>query len=288
MEIPTNVAPYLHKIRLRDPGSHKGQNGKVLLIGGSELFHAASRWSLDVLASMVDMVFYSSVPTNNELIKEAKGEFWDGVVVERDEVESYLKEADVVLIGPGMTRDEKQHDAVESFAEPTKEEWNDTYVVTNYLLSKYPQKKWVIDAGALQMVDPKLLNHNCIITPHVGEMERLLAKVGGDEKALLKSGVVVLLKGPKDRVFSHGTEEWIEGGNAGMTKGGTGDVLAGLVAGLYVSTDDSFAAAVLGSFVNKKAGESLYNKVGPFFKTSQLASEIPIVLKTALYPDKEK
>lgn len=267
MEIPQNIAAYLTAIRKFEPHSHKGQNGKVLLIGGSELFHAASRWSLDVLSAMVDMVFYSSVPANNELIKEAKGEFWDGVVVPRGQAEEYLKEADVILIGPGMERAEGE---------------NETSKITNELLSKYPEKKWVIDAGALQMVDPKLLNSKCIITPHPGEWERLLGKVDGGEAKLKESGVTVLLKGEKDRVFNREAEVWVTGGNAGMTKGGTGDALAGLVAGLYVFTDEPMAAAVIGSFVNKTAGDTLYKKVGPFFKTSQLVTEIPVVLKHVL------
>ncbi len=267
MEIPTLLKPYLSQIRRREKSSHKGQNGKVLLIGGSELFHAASRWSLDILAFMVDMVFYSSVPTNNELIREAKGEFWDGVIVPRGEVENYLQEADVILIGPGMERSEGK---------------NDTYKLTNELLSKYPQKKWVIDAGALQMLEPSLLTPSCIVTPHAGELTHIQNLFGGEEKKLLATGATVLLKGEKDRIFNQDREEWIEGGNVGMTKGGTGDVLAGLVAGLYVFTDDPLTAAVVGSFVNKKAGDQLYQKVGPFYKTTDLVNEIPKVLKEVL------
>ncbi len=100
------VLSYLSQIKLPDPHSHKGENGKVLIIGGSELFHAASRWCLDAASSLVDMVFYSSVPTNNQLIEQAKGEFWNGIVVPRGELERYVSEADVVVIGPGMERNE--------------------------------------------------------------------------------------------------------------------------------------------------------------------------------------
>jgi NAD(P)H-hydrate epimerase len=259
----SNLQNLADQIRHMDKNSRKGQNGKVLLIGGSELFHAASRWSLDVLSAMVDMVFYSSVPSNNELIREAKKEFWDGVVVPRDEVESYLAEADVVLIGPGMTRD------------------SETENIVNHLLSKYPNKKWVIDAGALQMVDPNLLNQNCIITPHHQEYERLLAKCSSLAE-LKNKGVTILLKGEVDNVTRGVSQEKVEGGNPGMTKGGTGDALAGLIAGLYVFTDDPFVAAVIGSHVNKMAGDELYKKVGPFFKTSDLVQEIPVVLKQVL------
>lgn len=263
MIVPSAIQQQLAHIRRFSSDSHKGQNGKVLLIGGSELFHAASRWSLDTLSAMVDMVFYSSVPTNNELIREAKGEFWGGMVVPRGEVENYIQEADVVLIGPGMTRD------------------SETEKITNRLLSTYSTKKWVVDAGALQMGDPKLLSANMIITPHSQELDRVLTRVS--KKELLHSGVTVLLKGAIDTVSRKEKEEKIEGGNPGMTKGGTGDVLAGLVAGLYCMSDDPFAAAVVGSFVNKQAGDRLFEKVGPFFTTAQLVEEIPVVLKELLY-----
>lgn len=281
---------YLAGIRRLDPKSRKGENGKVLLIGGSALFHAASRWSLDVASTMADMVFYSSVPENNELIREAKGEFWDGVVVPRGEVENYILEADVILIGPGMTRASHQFPIINyQLSKPTEKEWEeDTQKIVNYLLSNYPEKKWVIDAGALQMVDPSLLNSMCIVTPHAAELERLLGKrenvqhpITNDQ--LLQTGVTILLKGEKDTVMQGEKKQEIEGGNPGMTKGGTGDALAGLVAGLYATTDDPFTVAVVSSFVCKKAGDQLFAKVGPFFKTSDLVRQIPLVLKELLY-----
>ncbi len=62
-----------------------------------------------------------------------------------------------------------------------------------------------------------------------------------------------------------------------MTKGGTGDVLAGLVAALACN-NDLWLAATAGSFINKKAGESLFKKVGYYFNASDLAEEIPKVM----------
>src|SRR5579859_510838 len=146
---------YFQHIQLPKPDSHKGQNGKLLIIGGSELFHAASKWSLDIASRFVDMVFYASVPSNNVLMQEAKGQFWNGIVVSREHLEPYLQEADCVLIGPGMERSEE------------------TAKITNELLTKYPTKKWVIDAGALQMIDPRLLTATCIVTPHKHEFTQL-------------------------------------------------------------------------------------------------------------------
>src|SRR3974390_915494 len=90
----------LKKLSLPSSSSHKGQNGKVLVIGGSKLFHAASLWSLEIASKLVDMVFYSSVPENNEIVQKAKEEFRNGIVIPRSEIDKYIEEADSIVIGP--------------------------------------------------------------------------------------------------------------------------------------------------------------------------------------------
>ena len=94
----------LKKLYLPARDSHKGQNGKLLIIGGSKLFHAASLWSFTVASRIVDMVYYASVPENNQIVQKAKEEFRNGIVVQREELEGYVYEADCILIGPGMVR----------------------------------------------------------------------------------------------------------------------------------------------------------------------------------------
>ena len=263
------------------PGSsHKGQNGRLLIIGGSHLFHAASLWSLTVASRIVDLVHYSSVPENNELVTRAKEEFRNGIVVSRDDLDSYIKEDDCILLGPGMTRDEE------------------TRELTNRLLTKHPEKQWVIDAGALQMMDLGLIPKNAILTPHHGEFAQLWAKRQGisdkgqaetdDDKVkefATKHRCTVLLKGEKDIACNpKGECREIAGGNGGMTKGGTGDVLAGLIAALACK-NDPFLATIAGSFINKKAGDELYKTVGPFFNASDLANQIPATMKGLLFAD---
>jgi NAD(P)H-hydrate epimerase len=321
-------------------GSHKGQNGRMLLIGGSTLFHAASLWSLTVASRIVDLVHYASVPENNEIVFQAKKEFRNGIVISREKIEEYIEEDDVILIGPGMTRD------------------SETEELTNSLLRKYPKKQWVIDAGALQMVDVALIPPGAILTPHHGEFLSLITRAEvastllanesldptsglsiGAEVARPNSGVfrsfasaqapsaensnlsdlpaphgdlssivslsdedrvkmfaktykcIVLLKGEKDIACEGGsctgkvcvpTEcRVIAGGNEGMTKGGTGDVLAGLVAAL-ACTNDPFLATITGSFINKAAGDTLYTSVGPYFNATDLADQIPKTMKELL------
>ena len=247
-------------VLLPSPDSHKGQNGKLLIIGGSKLFHAASKWSLDVASKIVDMVFYASVKENNQLIQEAKGEFWNGIVVEKKDIKHYAQEADCILIGPGMDRS-----------------WQTKWLV-NRLVKQFKNKKMVIDAGALQMIDVKLLNSNHIVTPHHQEMTLLQSRDARFDSDQYQAPCYCLLKGREDRLFSpQGLQKVIAGGNAGMTKGGTGDVLAGLLAALYCK-NDALSSMQLASLANKQAGDLLYQIQGPFFNASDLVETIPKVL----------
>jgi NAD(P)H-hydrate epimerase len=252
-----------------------------LIIGGSELFHAASKWSLDTASRFVDMVFYASVPQNNALIQQAKGEFWNGIVISREHLHEYAAEADVILIGPGMERSAE------------------TAEFSNALLREFPMKKWVIDAGTLQTANPHLFPATAILTPHVQELQKVqenFIEYSGikEEKSIQNfstevtpeelqkfsetlRGVTIVLKGRHDLLASADQTLAISGGNAGMTKGGTGDVLAGLIAGLYC-TNEAWTAAVVGSAMNKQTGDVLWQTVGPFFNASDLAAKIPEVV----------
>jgi NAD(P)H-hydrate epimerase len=283
------------------PDSHKGQNGRLLIIGGSSLFYAASIWSLTVASRIVDLVHYCSTPENNHIIHELKKEFQNGIVIPREDVDAYIQEDDVILIGPGMTRDEE------------------TKMLTDRLLKQYSDKQWVIDAGALQMMDLSNIPKHAILTPHHQEFELLqkralvanenldassvptnispaMQSLRGSEAAqnfirsqrddvleFAKShNCIVLLKGKED-MTSNGKEVCrIEGGNAGMTKGGTGDVLAGLIAAL-ACTNDPWKATIAGSYINKRAGDELYQTVGPFFNATDLSNQIPKTMKTLLF-----
>lgn len=260
----------LKKLYIPVSGAHKGDNGKLLIIGGSVLFHAASLWSLQVASRIVDMVFYSSVPQNNELVEREKQEFRNGIIVPRNKIEHYIDEAECILIGPGMPRE----DGVEEGDDDTKE-------LTEKLLKTYPDKKWVVDGGSLQVISPELLPKTAIVTPHHKEFQTLF-KVEPTpenvEEMAKKYQITILLKGEKDYVCDSHNSVFVSGGNSGMTKGGTGDVLAGLVAALYCK-NEAFLSTTSASFINKKAGESLAKRMGIYFNSSDLASEIPVVMK---------
>lgn len=279
----------LDRLFIAKPGSHKGQNGRLLIIGGSHLFHAASMWALEVASRIVDLVHYSSVPENNDLVMQAKKQFRNGIIVPRSEIDAYITEDDCILIGPGMTRDAQ------------------TDELTHKLLTTYPHKQWVIDAGALQMLRLADIPKNAVLTPHhfefAGLWEKALALHPEFSEAVLDADrvklfakqyhCVVLLKGEVDIACSGGDcdaracvpgELWqIDGGNEGMTKGGTGDVLAGLIAALACK-NEPILAVIAGSLINKTAGDDLYASVGPFYNASDLASQIPKTLRRLFYP----
>jgi len=291
----------LKKLYIPPTSSHKGENGKLLVIGGSHLFHAASLWALEIASKIVDMVFYVSVPENEKIVQDAKEAFRNGIVVPREKIEEYIKDSDGILIGPGMNRIEHR---ISNFKfqisnlnqlNEIQDEGEQTFYLTKYLLQKYPKKKWVIDAGALQVMKAewlKQLQGNAIVTPHKKEFEKLFAfQLNANNQIFNNIDVVsemakiydciILLKGEQDIVCSPKECVSISGGNAGMTKGGTGDVLAGLVAA-FACNNDLFLAATCASYINKKAGESLYEKVGYYFNASDLVQEIPFVMKHLL------
>lgn len=267
------VIDYLKNLYTPSSSSHKGENGKVMVIGGSILFHAASLWPLTVASRIVDMVFYSSVEENNEIVRKYKEEFRNGIIVPREKIQDYIEEADVVLIGPGLPRIEGQTDKDD-----------DTEKLTRDLLINFRHKKWVVDGGSLQVINPEILPSTSIITPHRKEFEKLFGVTPNLEnvsKMAKKYNLTIILKGEVDLVASSDEVVEVKGGNAGMTKGGTGDVLAGLVAALY-SKNPKFQSAVAASYINKKAGDSLFERVGYYYNASDLADEIPRVMKNVL------
>lgn len=273
---PSDIQPFLQKLYISPSDSHKGMNGKVLIIGGSTLFHSASLWAAEVAAQFVDMLHYSSTVENNEIFLKLKSMFRSGIIIKREDLLSYVEEDDAILIGPGMVREGDE-------GEYTKK-------LTHDLLHSYPSKRFVIDAGALQMMNPEWLlklKQPPILTPHQGEFERLfqinVTHLPLEEKKLkvkeyaARYRSVILLKAVVD-IISDGTEVYtVEGGNPGLTKGGSGDILAGLAVSLY-SKNDPVTSAIVASFVEKTSADELSEHQGNWYNMATLLTRIPEVL----------
>jgi len=239
--------------------SHKGDNGKLLIIGGSERFHGAALLAAQAASKFVDLVYFSSVPENNALLKKMKSKLCEFIAVPRAEVLKFIPKADVILVGPGLGTGEEEKGLVEK------------------ILQKYPRKKIVLDADALTMGCKSLLHENYILTPHKKEFQKLFGVSATKEKVrkmAKKHKCTIVLKGKQDYVADAEQLKVNLTGNAGMTKGGTGDLLAGLIAALYC-TNEAFLAASAGVFLNGLAGDRLQKKVSTYFSASDLVKELP-------------
>jgi NAD(P)H-hydrate epimerase len=289
-----NIFPFFKKIILPKKDSHKGENGKVLIIGGSSLFHAASLWAAEVASYFVDIVHYYSTIENERVFINLKSKFQNGIVIAKKDLLNYVKEDDAILIGPGMMREpkakikESKLSLDEIFS--LKDEGKYTYYLTQFLIEKYHSKKFIFDAGALQMMKKEWLlklEKKPILTPHLKEFEELfnlslVNKTIKEREKIVKMmaykyNCIILLKGVID-IISDGKKIYlVEGGNAGLTKGGTGDVLAGLTLSFYAK-NDPLLSAIFASFLLKKSADELFKDFGYWYNINKIIEHIPKVL----------
>lgn len=294
------IKPFLKSIHLPQPNSHKGQNGRILVIGGSSLFHSASIWAAEIASHFVDIVHYTSTKENNEIFLSLKKMFRNGMVIPQKHILDYVEEDDVVLLGPGMIRAEgaisNLKSQISNFTDilKIKDEAEYTYYLTKYLLQNYPNKKFVLDAGVLQMMEPEWLSKlktKAIITPHQGEFEKLFGlsvrQYSVKEKAKIvqehakKYNCVILLKAVNDFISDGKNLVVVEGGNAGLTKGGTGDILAGLAAAFFAK-NQATDSCILSSFILKKTAEKLFLHKGYWYNINDIIDSVPLVMKNMI------
>ena len=264
-------------------------NGQVTIIGGSSLFHGAPILSLKTASRIVDMVFFSSPESSiGKVAEKAKSKLLSFIWVAWEEVEAYIQKSDSVLIGPGFMRFSKESQMEDSLLSNDDQAARETKDITKRLLTKFREKRWVIDAGSLQVMDPEWIPTGAIITPNYKEFKLLfgekVSENGGKEtEEIVKRKAqdydcVIVLKGPETIVASKNNCVIVRGGNAGMTKGGTGDVLAGLTVALYAK-NESFLAAASASYLAKAAADELFKDVGVSYNADDLADKIPYTLK---------
>ena len=243
--------------------SRKGDHGSLLIIGGSKKYHGALLLSATIASKIVDLVYISSDPENYDVIKKLKPKLFEFITISKNEISQHVKKSNVILIGPGLGILEKEKKQL------------------NNLLKKYPEKKFILDADALKLVKKNLLNKNHIITPHKREFEILFGFKSTEvnvKKMAKQFGCIIVLKGKIDIIASASRIKYNVTGNQGMTKGGTGDVLAGLIAGLACN-NNLYLSACIGTYINGVAADNLLERVSYNYSASDIVAEIPKLLK---------
>lgn len=241
--------------------SSKGDNGQVTIIGGSELFHGAPLLALTTASRITDMVFFATPEKSvGEVANKIKSNLLSFIWIPWEDREEYIKKSDAILTGPGFMRYGDENEG---------EETRDT---TRDLLLEFPDKHWVIDAGSLQVINPEWIPKDAILTPNKKEYKMLF---GGSppEEASKKYSCIIVIKGPSTFVYGNGDVVEIKGGNPGLTKGGTGDVQAGLTVAL-LAKNEPMLAAMAASYLIKKAADDIYKKQGTYYNSDDLATNL--------------
>jgi NAD(P)H-hydrate epimerase len=240
------------------------------------------------------MVYFASPEKSVGMIAEnLKSQLSSFIWVPWEDTENYIAKSDAILIGPGFMRFGSEKVTERGRIVECDGSCLLTKNITETLIKKFPHKKWVIDAGSLQTMQPEWIPEGAVLTPNRKEFEMLfgikeheVSSKGKDldnsylqlaTKAAKKYHCNIILKGPITYVFSPDECVEVHGGNAGMTKGGTGDTMAGLAVAL-LAKNDAFLAAKAAAYIVKAAGDDLYKKVGVYYNADDLADNIPNTL----------
>ena len=264
----------------RKSTSRKGENGIVLVVGGSYIYHGAPILSsLAALRSGTDLV-YTCVPKIN--VTSTRSVSPNLIVIPL--VDQKLTLGAVKKLIGALPRN--LHSATIGMGLAIQDKNSLLYLVKS-LLDR--DVRLSLDASALiPEVLPILANKNVVVTPHAGEFKRLFGNIPPDsnlerielvEQSALKHGITILLKGPTD-VISDGNMTYLCKKNTpAMTVGGTGDVLSGLVAGLLSTNRNCLESAASASFICSLAGKDVQEKLGLHMTSMDLIDSIPFVMK---------
>lgn len=264
----------------RKSSSRKGDNGIVLVVGGSYIYHGAPILaSIAALRCGTDLV-YTCVPKINVaptraispnliVIPLVDQKLTRGAVNKL--IGALPLNLDSATIGMGLAIQDR----------------NSLLLLVESLLNR--DVRLSLDASALvPEVLPLLKNKNVVVTPHVGEFKRLFGESPPNsktqriklvEKNAKEYGITVLLKGATDIISNGSTTYLYEKKTPAMTVGGTGDVLSGLVAGLLSKSRNTLESAAAATFINGLAGKSTQKKLGLHMTSMDLLDELPYVMK---------
>ncbi|MGB9936610.1 MAG: NAD(P)H-hydrate dehydratase [Methanobacterium sp.] len=277
--IPAEAETFLGKgdllrLKKRSDISHKGNNGTVLVVGGSYDYSGAPTFAaLSAFKSGVDLVYVACPKSVAQTIRSYSMDLIvntlseEFIVVEDvPKIIKFSKRADSVVIGCGMSREKE------------------TGIALNKIIKEI-EKPMLLDADALKLVDLNLIKQkkNVVVTPHSAEFKALFGidmpltlaeRIETISKAAKQNNCTVLLKGATD-IISNGEKTRLnKTGNPGMTVGGTGDCLAGLTGGLMSKGHDGFEAACLGAYINGRAGDMASVKYEYHFMASDMIKYI--------------
>ena len=272
MNIPQSLAP-------RSKASHKGDFGRVLIVGGcrgmagavslagqAALRSGAGLVRLAVPESSLDVVAsHHTAYMTEPLEDDSQGRIAESAL---EQITESVEWADVVAVGPGLGQSD------------------DLLAVVTHLYN-HANKPLVVDADGLNLL--ARADVNCrqtqfprVLTPHAGEYERLAGSEDPIEYAA-RQHVTLVQKGP-DTLVTNGTDQYVNStGNPGMASGGSGDVLTGIIAALIgqigSAEDQVFHAATLGVYLHGLAGDLAVNQIG---EVSLVASDIVDYLPAAI------
>ncbi len=252
---------HIHSLAKRKKSSHKRDNGSVLVIAGSKQFHGAEILAAKAASFFADLVFVLTEKENVPIAKQATPVI---IVSEltQSSIKKFIARSDSVLIGPGLTLNSKNKKLI------------------NSTVKNFPNKKFILDATALRLIEPKNLHKNCLVTPHAGEFRSLFKAEPTQSNVLAnakKFHCSILLKGPVDFISNGAKLYRNETGNPLLTAGGTGDVLAGTAAA-FASKNALFESALAAAFLTGFAGDRIAkSKAG--LNAEMLLEELPKAMK---------
>ena len=253
--------------------AHKGEFGKILVIGGSNVFSgapflvasAALRTGVDLahIAAPSKTAYAISSISPNVITIKLEGNHLNPRNLAA--IRPYLEKSTAVAIGPGLGLHKETKGAVK-----------DLVKVVERL--KVPL---LLDADGLKAFAEfkHRVKSPMVFTPHAGEYQILTGKeppqdlkkrVEEVQKTAQELGVTILLKGHRDVISDGRRVKTNFTGNPGMTVGGTGDVLSGIVAAFLAQDADPFEAAVAGAFINGAAGDFVQKDKGYHMVPSDL------------------
>lgn len=271
----------LSLIPRRKRDSNKGTFGRVLVIAGSKGMCGAAFLSAAAAyrsgAGIVEIFTHESNRVILQtLLPEAIVTTYDSIIHDADNLRYAIEQATVIVIGPGIGKDYNAR----------------VLVRETYDLSDAPI---IIDADALNVTAMEGLDFPTdvpvIITPHPGELSRLSGK---SIKALandtwksameyaLEKDIICVSKFART-IITNGENIFINmTGGPSLAKGGSGDVLTGVIAGMLASGLSPIGAASIGVYIHGRAGDITAERMGEFSPTARdVIDAIPEVLKKA-------